>query len=219
MKNLNYIFIILIFLNSSCISKDKKEPNIISERIEISTELEKLNIDSNSNNTLKDWLNYYQKMEPTFSLEQFDFQFTDTLTITQGNVFGNFDKNFDPIYSDFLVYRTDKKQYVDFDSYQWTLDENKTPLFSPDQEINLIDIENQSVNRIGFRGPFQWVENVFWENDSTIVLLENSGDKQPIITKLNLKSKIIKVFNYKDTLDFDSKYSELRFKEKGIKYE
>ena len=219
MKNLIYIFTILTFLISCSKKKEKKESERASETTELNIESEKLSLYKNSNNTLAKWMKYYQELEPNFQLIYFEFESVDSLQLMQGNVFGNFDKNFDPIYSDFIVHRTDKKQYVDFDSYQWTLDENETPLFSPDQEINLIDQENQTVTRIGFRGPSQWVEDAFWENDSTIVLLENSYEKQPIISKLDLSKKIIKTYIYKDSLDFESKYSELRFKEKGLKYE
>lgn len=176
-------------------------------------------MEKNSNTTLSEWVNYYQNLEPDFSLNSFEFKSNDTLVIRQGNVFGNYDKNFDKIYSDFLIYRDDKEQYVDFDSYNWMLNENNKPDFSPDQEINLVDIKNKTVNRIAFRGPSQWVENVFWQNDSTIVFLENNYEKQPTILKLNLKNKSIKTFIYQDTLKFESEYSKLRFKQKGLSYE
>jgi hypothetical protein len=180
---------------------------------------ERFDLEKNSNPTLSEWVNYYQNLEPNFSLNSFEFKSNDTLVIGQGNVFGNFDKNFDKIYSDFLVYRDDRKQYVDFDSYNWMLNENNLLDFSPDQEINLVDIKNKTVNRIAFRGPSQWVENVFWQNDSTIVLLENNYEKQPNILKFNLKNKTIKTFIYRDTLNFESEYSKLRFKQKGLSYE
>jgi hypothetical protein len=219
MKSLIYIFAVLILLFSCSQLKEKKEQKQFSKTTDLETLSEKLNLGANSDKTFEDWINYYKTIEQTFSLNLFDFQSVDSLIFIQGNVLGSFDNNFDSIYSDFLVYRSDKKQYVDFDSYQWTLDENKKPSFSPDQEINLIDTENQTVKRIGFRGPSQWVENAFWENDSTIVLLENSYEKHPLISKIDLKNKIIRTFKYRNSLSFESQYSELRFRKKGLKYE
>lgn len=219
MKNRNYIYIILILFVSCNDSNKKETENSEIQQTESNVYKERLDLEKNSNLQLSKWVDYYQSLEPNFSLENFVFKSKDSLNIIQGNVFGNYDTNFDPIYSDFLIYRNDKEKYIDFDSYNWSLDENKELIFSPDQEINIVDIKNKTVERIAFRGPSQWVENAFWENDSTIVLLENNYEKQPEITKLNLKSKKVKSFKYIDTLNFESKYSELRFKEKGLKYE
>ncbi len=219
MKNLNSILVILILFISCSESQKKELQNRTSEASESKIKLKNPNIDENSNNTLKWWINYYREIKPNFSVDDFNLQSTDSLTTMRGNVFGNFDENFDSIYSEFLVYSPDRKQYVDFDSYQWTLDENNEPSFATDQEIDLINLKNKTVNRIAFRGPSQWVENVFWKNESTIVLLENNYGKQPIITELNLVSKTVKTFKYRDTLNFESNYSKLRFEDKGIKYE
>jgi len=99
------------------------------------------------------------------------------------------------------------------------MDENNEILFSPDQEINIVDIKNKAVNRLAFRGPSQWVENIFWQNDSTVVLLENSYEKQPVITKIDLIKKAITTFRYKDNLKFESEYTKRRFEQLGITYE
>jgi hypothetical protein len=219
MKNRKYIYIILILIVSCNDSNKKETENTVEQQTELNVNKVSLDLEKNSNLKLSEWIDYYQSLEPNFSLENFEFKSKDSLNIIQGNVFGNYDTNFDPIYSDFLIYRNDKEKYIDFDSYNWSIDENKEILFSPDQEINVVDIKNKTVDRIAFRGPSQWVENAYWESDSMIVLLENNYEKQPIITELNLKSKTVKSFKYRDTLNFDSEYSKLRFKEKGLKYE
>ncbi len=213
------IFLILTILASCNQQKEKKEKDLTSKTKELFTDSLNLNIDKSSNEILKDWFDYYKSIELTFSLDNFSLERTDTLDFIQGNIFGNFDENFDKIYSDFIVFSPNKKQYIDFDSYQWTLDENKILMFSPDQEINLVDIDTQTVERIGFNGPSYWVENAFWKNDSTVVLLENSDEKYLTISKIYLNSKQIKVFKYQDSLTIQSEYSKLRFKKKGLKYE
>lgn len=216
MKKICYIFLILAFLISCIEKREKKEKELTPKTTELKTRFLNLNIESNEN--LKDWFDYYKSIELTFSLDNFILERIDTLNFIQGNIFGSFDENFDKVYSDFIVFSPNKKQYIDFDSYQWALDENKKPMFSPDQEINVVDIDNQSVERIGFYGPSYWVENAFWKNDSTIVLLENSDEKYLSINEINLNSKQIKVFKYQDRLIVQSEYSKLRFKKKGLEY-
>lgn len=205
----------LIYLNS-CNDSKNKNLNESNTNTQLESEQEKLKLDINSDSILTKWVEYYKEKKPSFSLSNFYLITTDSLILIQGTVFGSFDNNFDKVYHNFLIYRLDKKQYLDLDSYNWTIDENGQPSFSPDQEINLIDIENKTVNRIAFRGPSQWVEDAFWKNDSTIVLLENNYEKQPIFTELNLKNKLVRIYKYNETLNLESDYTMLRFKQKGI---
>jgi hypothetical protein len=201
----------------SC-SQSKKEEvartNI--ETVQVDIKDGTLDLTKQSDTTLNDWVSYYQKKEPNFSLNKFEFKSIDTLNIIPGNVVAIFDSSFEKIYSNFLIYQNSREKYIDFDSYSWVLDKNGDLLFSPDQEINLVDINKKTVHRIAFRGPSQWVENIFWNNDSTVVLLENNYDKQPVITKIDLTKKSIKTFIYLDQLDFESEYSKRRFMKFGI---
>ena len=179
----------------------------------------RLDINNTTNDILLDWSNYYKSLDSSFSLDNFHLEQTDTLNFIQGNVFGIFDNEFNKVYGDFIVYSPNQEKYIDFDSYQWTMDENQTPIFSPDQEINLIDLNKQTVMRIGFNGPLQWVENAFWENDTTVFLFENSSERILIISEIDVISKKVKIFKYQDTLNVKSDYSELRLRKKGLKIE
>ena len=216
MKNIFHLFVLLL-LGTSCVEKKKENPkNLDSKTMEVHTGPEKLDFDENSKENLKDWLRYYRKEVPDFSLEKFKLQYVDTLDFISGNVPGSFDQEFDKVYYDFIVHNQDGTKYIDFDSYQWSLDENGKFILSPDQEINVVDLKKRTVTRIGFRGPSYWVENAFWENGSTIVLLENSSEKQPTINRLDLESRVMETYTYQDTLTFKSNYFERRMKEKGI---
>jgi hypothetical protein len=219
MKNRFYIYTIVILFVSCSDSNKKKTESTEKPNTELNVNEEHLDLEKDSNITLSEWVNFYENSEPDFSLNKFEFQSKNKLNVIQGNVFGNFDSNFDQIYSDFLIFREDKAKYVDFDSYGWSLNENKEILFSPDQEINLVDIKKKTVVRIAFRGPSQWTENIFWQNDSIIVLLENTYEKQPIITKIDINKMSIKTFIYSDTLNFESDYTKSRFKKLGLQYE
>jgi hypothetical protein len=219
MKNHIYIIIVLTVFNSCAESKQNISPpekSTTSAQLDLDSESKKLNLEKNSNSTLTNWVNYYKEQKPSFSLSDFDFKTTDSLRIMQGTVHGNFDKNFDTIYKDFLIFNADKSKYIDFDSYSWFIDEYGVPSFSPDQEINLIDIEKKIVSRIAFRGSIEWVEDAFWKNESTVIFLENNYEKQPIITKIDLKNKLVQTYKYRDTLNFKTEYTQLRFKRKGV---
>lgn len=214
MKNQIYILIVFIFFYSCNNSENKNNQfEINSEISQLNLEQENLNLGIDSDSIFNKWFEYYGKNEPSFSITNFNITKTDSLRIINGNVLGIFDKEFDKIYNKFLIYNSDKSQYLDFDSYSWTIDENGEPSFSPDQEINLVDIKNKTVNRIGFRAPSQWVEDAFWKNDSTIILLENSYEKQPLITEMNLKNRIVRSFKHNDTIDFETNYTNERFKQ------
>ena len=218
MKKQIYIVILFIFFYScNNLQNKNNQLEISSKTTQLNLNKENLNLEIDSDSILSKWFKYYRKNEPNFSIANFNIAKTDSLRMINGNIFGIFDKEFDKVYTRYLIYNSDKNQYLDFDSYSWTIDENGEPSFSPDQEINLIDIKNKTINRIGFRGPSQWVEDAFWKNDSTIVLLENNYEKQPFITEMDLKNGIVRNFKYKDTLDFETQYTKERFKQKGIK--
>lgn len=210
LKNILFTILSLTFFISCSETKGKKEDYVVpnSKQKPIS---ENFTIAPESNDILTDWVNYYISMEPTFSLNHFNLVNTDTIEFIPGNVFGSFDENFDLVYYDFIVYNSSRTQYIDFDSYQWSLDENKEQSFSPDQEINLINILEGTVTRIGFRGPSNRVENAFWKNDSLIYLLENSYENIPIINEIDLKNRKVRTFRYSNNLKPVSEYSKVRF--------
>lgn len=215
MKTFIYIVVIL-FLYTSCADSQKKNLKSDSIKSYRSTQIEvPLNLEKDTAVVLKEWVNYCKNLDPSFSLQSFEFTERDTLKVIPGNVYASFDSDFDSIYSKFLVYLNNKEKYIDFDSYNWTANQNGNLIFSPDQEVNLVDLNNKSVQRLAFRGPSQRVENIFWKNDSLIVLLENNYKRQPVITKIHLRKKSIATFTYQQPLSFDSDYSQLRFKKKG----
>jgi hypothetical protein len=213
MKKIISILFVLVTLISCSEKKEKKTKDANIENIE----LKQLHFDLKTNENLKDWFDYYKSEDSTFSLSDFKFERTDTLDFIKGNVLGLFDRNFDKIYTDFLVFSEDKNKYIDFDSYYWTLDDEKKPLFEIDQEINLVDIRKRTVTRIGLRSSTSWVENAFWENDSTIIFLENNTENCPRITKVGLKNSQSETFKYKDCMSLKPKYKESRLQKKGLK--
>ena len=202
MKQLSILLLFSAFLHACSETRPNKSTTESSER--------QLKIYNNQDKHLVDWLSYYQNEDTTFSLESFEFESIDTLQFMQGSVKGSFDEGYDSIYNDFIVLNTAKDQYIDFDSYQWSLDENKKPMYSPDQEINWVDINKKTVTRIGFLGPSQWVEDAFWENKSTVVLLENTDEYVLRIIKIDLNRKIATTFKFGFSLKSKPNYATKR---------
>lgn len=162
--------------------------------------------------TFRNWKNYYSSLDPKLSgLKFFQSSVQQNEWIT-GNVYATFDKEFDPVYLPFLVYSPDKTRYIDFDSYQWSLIGGE-PQFEADQEVNLVDLKNKTVQRIAFRGPSAVIEDVYWRNDSTLVLLENF-DAVPVIHVIDLVKKTEKTYTGTMKVKAQSAYFTLRLQDK-----
>lgn len=204
-KIIRCIAIVLLIISCS----DKKKPVFLKD---VKDANEKQTLIASENTTLEDWIIYYQTdIDSFFTLEKFELYSEIQLNKIKGTIYGVYDEMFDETYRNFLIYSPDKKRYIDIDSYQWSLDKNrKDLLFEPDQEINLVDIPNETVWRIAFLGPSYWVEDAFWENDSIVFLLENSYDKMPSITQINLNSEKMIKFKYQDSLKIHSEYTKHR---------
>lgn len=214
-KTVVFSLMTVIFLGSCGGTGEKRDSLAESESLK-RFEYKRLNLSIDSDSTLAQWVNYHKEKNPDFSLADFEWRSTDSLMMMPGHVLGNFDVGFDTMYADLLIYNSSRNLYLDFDSYTWSLDDNGKPSFAADQEINVIDIKGKTVNRIGFNGPSHWVEDGFWSDDSTIVLLQNDYEKRPEIIRIRLHDRKKDVYQYVDTLKFQSQYSQFRFKKKGI---
>lgn len=201
-----YIILISCFWMFSC-KEVKKQENQKDERSD-----HQLGIEHVSHPDLLHWLQYYQTtIDSSFSIDNFVFELETEIPKTEGSVLALFDDSFDKIYTDFLIYSPNQKKYIDIDSYQWSLDTNtNAPMFEADQEITLVDLESEKAWRIGFLGPSYVVENALWQNDSIVLLLQNSYDQVPSIQKVNVNTFSKSTYNYNDTLAKKSDYRIIR---------
>lgn len=158
--------------------------------------------------TFRHWKNYYTTLDSTLS----DLAFTRTsvkhVSWMNGSIPATFDKEFDPVYLPFLVYSPDKTSYIDFDSYQWELI-NGEPQFEADQEVNLVNVQKRTVQRLAFRGPSSQIEDVYWMNNHTVVLLENF-DSGLYVHVFDLKKQTETTFTATKTSRFNSSYATKR---------
>lgn len=162
--------------------------------------------------TFQKWKNYYSSLDPKLSGIAFIQSSEQKQEDIPGTVHATFDKEFDPVYLPFLVYSPDKSRYIDFDSYQWSLI-NGEPQFEVDQEVNLVDTKNKTVRRIAFRGPSAVIEEVYWKNNATVVMLENF-DSVPIIHVIDLVKKTEKTYTGTMKVKAQSAYFTLRLQDK-----
>jgi len=218
MKSIIYILLLLI-LFSSCSKDEVKSSSRIAIKTVSFTIKPKIKVPSiESSAVLTDWMEYYQSFDPTISLDSFSLEGMRYGNFIPGNIFGNFDERYDDIYDSFIIYSPNGNKYIDFDSYQWHIDEDENIINSIDQEVNLVDIENETVTRIDFNGPTVWVENAYWKNDSIVVLLENSFENILRINEVNIISEEVYVFRNYISIFIESEYWRLRLKKKGLKF-
>ena len=194
------------------LSKFKKtDTHIFMNEISENSNLNFLKNDNDS--VLLRWINYYKSFDSNFSLNKFEKMDNHPIQYIDGNVLGVFDEKFDDIYMNFLIYSPNKEMYIDFDSYAWFVyeDDDKSEIFFDiDQEINLVNISKKTVTRIAFRGVSDWVEDAYWINDNTVVLLENSSENKPTVSIFNLEDSEVTIFIYQNTITQATSYSMQR---------
>jgi len=212
--NLKYSLFFLIILIFSC--KEEKDSAVKSdtEKNELRENPHQFDLKKEKDTIFYQWVHFYKDLDPNFDVKNFKKLSTRDLDLMEGTVSGSFDQDFDPIYKDLLIYSPDKEKYLDLDSYHWQMDENQQLQFSPDQEVNLVNLPEKTVQRIVFRGPSNTVEDAFWKGNNQIVLLEGTYDKVPMISLVNLDKEEITTYIYPDTLAARSNYYQKRIENK-----
>lgn len=170
---------------------------------------------SDQHATFRKWNTYHVSRGSGFQNMDFLFLKPVKTAFTKGTIYGTFDQEFDETYRPFLVYNPNKEQYIDFNSYHWTL-VNGEPQFEIDQEINWVDTKHKTVKRIAFCGSEEVVEDVYWKDDNTVVLLKMIGGNTPEITIIDLNQQTSTGYVSTRKSDSLSEYYKRRIR-KGIK--
>ncbi|WP_310557504.1 hypothetical protein [Flavobacterium sp.] len=222
MKKVILLLSVCFFI--SCYEKKKSEEKKIETTLIQSVDqksIESFLTDEKANSSpiLLGWINYYKEfLSKDFAIKNFIFDEEIKLTRLKGTVYGSFDKNFDKIYEPFLIYSPQKTQYIDIDSNTWQVEDSemKNVTFNPDQVINLVDLKSKKIEKIMFVGPSQWVEDAFWINEESLILLGNDTDFNPKVMIVDFISNKFKVYKYKINLKEPSEYSDERLRLKGL---
>jgi hypothetical protein len=181
-----------------------------------------LNIDSLSkiNN---EWVDYYRKIINDFSLEKFELKSNWTeKELLNGNIFGDFDKEFNINHAKYLVNSPDNKQYIDLDSYQINIEKNTSGDLvlrggQVDQEINLVNRTTKEIKRIEFFGPTAHIEDIKWIDNNSFVLFGIMNDKL-MIEVIQIKELNYYLYEYPVIMKEKGDYNmDIRLKD--VKYE
>lgn len=233
MKKVFLLFIVCFF--TACNEKVKPESKIEIEsedKKEVKTEkikvekIDKKTIESflidkkiNSNTVLLGWINYYKEFSnKDFALKNFIYDAEIEIDRQKSSIYAKFDKEFNEIYEPFLIYSPQKTKYIDFDSYSWSLEDSemKNVIFEADQEVSLVDMKTKKNERIMFYGPSEWIEDAFWIDENSVMLLGNNSDLKPKIMIVDLISNKSKVYKYNTNLKVSAGYSDERLRLKGL---
>lgn len=206
----NTILIIIVISFSTCNQKgnEHNQSNQTTQRPALTEQA-----------TFQKWEDYYQQFDADFKWSRFELSTRDSLSFMPGSIFPCWHPEFNDYYQPLLIFSPDSSRYLDIDSYLWfVIDPNIAEPeigYSPDQEINLVNISDSTVTRIAFRGPVSRVEDALWLDQEEVVLLENNESGKPMVTIINLDNQVIKYFQYPDSVTIDNRYFQERI-EKAI---
>ncbi len=104
----------------------------------------------------------------------------------------------------YLIKSPNQKYAVTFNNYKngKLTSEKGVKRESADNEINLVQLEKQSRQRLLFTGPGTTIQQIVWLNDSIIILAGKSdanlkNKMLPISWKININSNLITSYQYK----------------------
>lgn len=207
MKLRNLILLIIFLGIIGCdFKKDEKIEDTTLENSESNKDAKEKVASPQNFESLNQWQAYYKSKYKDFDMHNFKKQESFKLVSHASEVTPVWSPEFKPIYQKFIKYNQDSTKYVDFMSYKLQFDNNNEVLLSPDQEIVLVDIPNRKVESILFYGPSYWIEDAYFKNDSTLVLLENSTDQVPAYQEININTLQSDYYTYHKSLDFSSNY-------------
>lgn len=125
------------------------------------------------------------------------------------------------LFEPFLIYNSDSSKAIDLYSYNYIITrrngEVKMEEAGPDTEIALIDVANNTRQRIFFSGPSVVVLEARWKGDNEIVMagaeqLDNEKVK-PLAWQYNLADSMMQTFTYDEAIAANMK----GFKDEKIK--
>jgi hypothetical protein len=170
-----------------------------------------------------EWVDYYRKIINDFSLEKFELKSNWTeKELLNGNIFGDFDNEFNINHAKFLVNSPDNRQYIDLDSYQINIEKNASGDLilkggQVDQEINLVNRTTKEIKRIEFFGPTAHIEDIKWIDNNSFVLFGIMNHKL-MIEVIQIKELNYYLYVYPVILKEKGDYNmDIRLKD--VKYE
>ena len=193
----------VLMLLGSCSNEANKPDNETKEPAEQATEIRKEA--SELQHAFPQFFSFLAQQDPSFSTSR--FQQSVSTPIDSVQAFPLDKKQLQP-FSGYLIYNSDSTLAIDLYSYNYlpVKRKGKTELEQggPDTEVGLINVKNNTRQRIFFSGPGTSVQQAKWENGNTVFLagVEEAGPDsiKPVLWKINLDEKTMDVYQYSDTL-------------------
>ena len=118
------------------------------------------------------------------------------------------DKSYYKNYQLFLKYSPDSSMFVDIDSYNIEIHQDKNGGVSsiekgPDTEVSLVNLAEKQKTRLVFLGPGNSVEDASWIDDRTILLIgyqegDTANMKKAVIWRYHVPTKTFHVYESSD---------------------
>jgi hypothetical protein len=193
----------ILMLLSSCSNEAGKPDSETKGTAEQAKETKKET--SELQHAFPQFFSYLAQQDPSFSVSK--FQQSESIPLDSVQAFPLDKKQLKP-FSGYLIYNNDRSLAIDLYSYNYVAVQRngKTVLEQggPDTEVGLINVKDNTRQRIFFSGPGTSVQQAKWENGNTVFLagVEETGPDavKPVLWKINLAEKTMAVYHYGDTL-------------------
>ncbi len=210
---LSLLVVMTVFMHSCTNSDQPAEEVSATDSVAVAPPAEISNIDR-----LPLWRNYMEQQFPDFNAEDFNAAYTVPLETFPPYPVNEKELNF---FKPYLAYNADSTQAIDIYSYSSVTsskgDQRVYMNGGPDAQINLVNIKDNTSQRLFFSGPMLSFWDAQWV-DSNKVMVAGTEEKTPVYWIIDLKHKSMELFTM-EGVELDSSISRegyLRRKMPGV---
>lgn len=140
------------------------------------------------------WQNYMEQQFPEFNEEQFNAAYTVPLETFQPYPVNENEFNF---FKPYMAYNRDSTKAIDIYSYSSVISEKGGERVymngGPDAQINLVNLEEKTSQRLFFSGPMLSFWDAQWI-DSNKVIVAGTEEKTPVYWIIDLNHKSMQLY-------------------------
>lgn len=210
---LSILAVITIFMNACTNSDQAAEDVTATDSVSVAPIAEISNIDR-----LPLWRNYMEQQFPDFDAEDFNAAYTVPLETFPPYPVNEKELDF---FKPYLAYNADSTKAIDIYSYSSVTsskgDQRVYMNGGPDAQINLVDLKNNTSQRLFFSGPMLSFWDAQWV-DSNRVIVAGTEEKTPVYWIIDLNHKSMELYTMEGA-ELDSSISRegyLRRKMPGV---
>ncbi|MBA2498600.1 MAG: hypothetical protein H0V30_02630 [Chitinophagaceae bacterium] len=179
----------LLFI-SGCTNSDQPAEDVQPEEQVVPEPVEKIS----DVDRLPLWQNYMEQQFPEFTEDQFNATYTVPLETFQPYPVNENEFNF---FKPYMAYNTDSTKAIDIYSYSSVISEKGGQRVyingGPDAQINLVNLEEKTSQRLFFSGPMLSFWDAQWI-DSNKVIVAGTEEKTPVYWIIDLNRKSMQLY-------------------------